>query len=115
MVDKGLITLPDSVHFLERGWLSSNNILLVDDDQSILIDTGYHTHSQQTLDLVTYVLNGRQLNTIINTHLHSDHCGGNAFLQSAFPDVSTWIPPGHEAFIDHVSIKQKELDYKVSS
>ena len=99
MVDKSLIALPDSVHFLERGWLSSNNILLLDDDQSILIDTGYHTHSQQTLDLVTYVLNGRQLNTIINTHLHSDHCGGNAFLQSAFPDVSTWIPPGHAAFV----------------
>ena len=99
MGDKGLIALPGSVQFLERGWLSSNNILLVDDDQSILVDTGYHTHSQQTFELVTHALKGRPLNTIINTHLHSDHCGGNAFLQSVFPDVTTWIPPGHAQYV----------------
>jgi len=99
MANKSLITLPESVYFLERGWLSSNNVLLVDDAQSILVDTGYHTHSQQTHHLVTHALNGRPLDSIINTHLHSDHCGGNAFLQSAFPDVTTWIPPGHAAFV----------------
>jgi glyoxylase-like metal-dependent hydrolase (beta-lactamase superfamily II) len=27
--------------------------------------------------------------------LHSDHCGGNAKLQAAFPDTQIWIPPGH--------------------
>jgi len=99
MGDKSLITLPDGVYFLERGWLSSNNILLVDENQSFLVDTGYHTHSQQTLDLVTHALKGRPLNTIINTHLHSDHCGGNAYLQSAFTDVTTWIPPGHALYV----------------
>jgi glyoxylase-like metal-dependent hydrolase (beta-lactamase superfamily II) len=99
MGDKGLIALPGSVHFLERGWLSSNNILLVDENHSILVDTGYFTHSQQTLDLVTHALKGLPLTTIINTHLHSDHCGGNAFLQSAFPDMTTWIPPGHAPYV----------------
>ena len=35
---------------LERGWVSSNNIVLFDDDDSAtLIDTGYVTHSEQTL------------------------------------------------------------------
>jgi glyoxylase-like metal-dependent hydrolase (beta-lactamase superfamily II) len=93
------IALPDGVHFLQRGWLSSNNILLVDKSQAILIDTGYYTHAQQTLDLVKHQLSGQLLTTIINTHLHSDHCGGNAFLQSAFPDVTTWIPPGHAPYV----------------
>jgi len=31
---------------------------------------------------------------LINTHLHSDHCGGNAALQAYYPDLLTWIPPG---------------------
>lgn len=94
-----MIALPDSVHFLERGWLSSNNILLIDNCQSILVDTGFYTHSQQTLDLVRHALDGRSLDTIINTHLHSDHCGGNAVLQSFFPEMTTWIPPGHAPYV----------------
>jgi glyoxylase-like metal-dependent hydrolase (beta-lactamase superfamily II) len=40
-------------------------------------------------------LQGRPLDLLLNTHLHSDHCGGNAALQSAHPGVRTWIPPGH--------------------
>lgn len=99
MSDNGLITLPDGVLFFQRGWLSSNNILLSDKDQTVLIDTGYYTHAQQTLELLNHQLSSRPLTTIINTHLHSDHCGGNAFLQAAFPNVTTWIPPGHASYV----------------
>jgi glyoxylase-like metal-dependent hydrolase (beta-lactamase superfamily II) len=31
--------------------------------------------------------------------LHSDHCGGNAALQAAWPQVQTWIPPGEAAAV----------------
>ena len=99
MDSNGLVALPEGVHFFQRGWLSSNNILLEDDQQSVLIDTGYYTHAQQTVDLVSHALNGRPLQTIINTHLHSDHCGGNAFLQSSFPGLTTWVPPCHAPFV----------------
>ena len=73
-----------TMRVLERGWVSSNNVLLFDDDQSAtLVDTGYVTHGEQTLALVRHALEGRRLTRIINTHLHSDHCGGNALLSRA--------------------------------
>lgn len=87
--------LPAGVHVLERGWLSSNNVLFSDGKQTLMVDSGYCTHSEQTLLLVESVLGDRSLDTLVNTHLHSDHCGGNAALQAKYPDLKTWIPPGH--------------------
>lgn len=78
----------------ERGWLSSNNLLIQGGGHSALIDSGYHSHSQQTLLLVERALEGRPLDVLLNTHLHSDHCGGNAALQARFPGLQTLIPPG---------------------
>ncbi|WP_317204748.1 MBL fold metallo-hydrolase [Janthinobacterium sp.] len=76
--------LPDSIRVLERGWLSSNNVLLVGPDDTALVDSGYLTHAAQTLALVEHGLQGRPLDRLLNTHLHSDHCGGNAILQRRY-------------------------------
>ncbi|TXT38280.1 MAG: beta-lactamase [Comamonadaceae bacterium] len=89
------INLPECITVFERGWLSSNNILITGLNHSALIDSGYATHSSQTLALVETALNGRALDVLINTHLHSDHCGGNAALQTRYPAMHTLIPPGH--------------------
>ena len=78
----------------ERGWLSANNILLTDDDSATLIDSAYVTHEAQTVALVQNALNGRALDRLVNTHLHSDHCGGNHHLQTHYTQLETWIPPG---------------------
>ncbi len=87
--------MPSTMRVLERGWVSSNNVVLFDADHSAtLVDTGYVTHSEQTLQLVRHALEGRQLTRIINTHLHSDHCGGNALLSGELSATIT-IPPGH--------------------
>jgi glyoxylase-like metal-dependent hydrolase (beta-lactamase superfamily II) len=91
--------LPAGLHFFERGWLSSNNILLVDDSQTVLIDSGYWTHADQTLTLIDSVLQGRPLQRLLNTHLHSDHCGGNAKLQERYPHLETWVPSGSAAHV----------------
>ena len=91
--------LPVGVTVFERGWLSSNNILLSGLESCALVDSGYSTHSSQTLALVASALNGRPLDLLLNTHLHSDHCGGNAALQQVYPDLQTFIPPGHAAFV----------------
>ncbi len=76
---------------LERGWLSSNNILFLGRDETALVDSGYATHAPQTLALVAHGLQGRRLDRLLNTHLHSDHCGGNAALQREYA-CRTTIP-----------------------
>ena len=91
--------LPAGVSVFERGWLSSNNILIQGEDGSALIDSGYCTHADQTLALVDSALQGRPLDLLLNTHLHSDHCGGNAALQARYPALQTHIPPGHADFV----------------
>lgn len=92
-------SLPPGVQVFERGWLSSNNILFVGADSSALVDSGYSTHAEQTLALVDAALEQRPLDMLLNTHLHSDHCGGNAALQGAYPNLRTLIPPGQAQFV----------------
>ncbi|MCM3562775.1 MBL fold metallo-hydrolase [Hydrogenophaga intermedia] len=91
--------LPPGLHVLERSWLSSNGVLFIGAGSTALVDSGYCTDAQQTVALVERVLQGRRLDRLVNTHLHSDHCGGNAALQARWPAVRTWIPPGLAAAV----------------
>ena len=90
--------LPASLLVLERGWLSANNILFLEGDGATLVDSGYVTHAEQTVDLVHQALAGRRLERLLNTHSHSDHIGGNAALQAAFACRIT-VPAGLHASI----------------
>jgi glyoxylase-like metal-dependent hydrolase (beta-lactamase superfamily II) len=87
----------EGVTVFERGWLSSNNVLLhgaQPGEGATLIDTGYVAHAAQTVALVRQALRpGERLVRVVNTHLHSDHCGGNAALARTFGAPIT-IPPG---------------------
>ena len=94
--------LPDSIQVLERGWLSSNNVLFFEGESATLVDAGYVGHAPQTVELVKSALEGRRgsptLGRLINTHSHSDHIGGNAALQAAF-GCKIVIPAGIERMV----------------
>lgn len=79
---------------LERGWLSSNNTLIRGEGAAWIVDTGYASHADQTVRLAEQVLGEQLLSGIINTHLHSDHCGGNAAVIDRYPGIEVLIPPG---------------------
>lgn len=85
----------------ERGWLSSNNVLFDAGEgaETVLVDSGYWSHSDQTIALVSHALGGRPLDRLVNTHLHSDHCGGNFALQLHY-DCHIAIPAGEADKVD---------------
>ncbi len=74
-----------NLRVIERNWLSANQIIFHDSDrEGSVVDTGYIKHRDMTLALVREALQGRHLKRIINTHLHADHCGGNALLSRTY-------------------------------
>lgn len=104
--------LPQGVQVLERGWLSSNNVLVSGRDGSAMVDSGYCSHAPQTLALVGHALGPRKLDVLVNTHLHSDHCGGNAALQARYPTLRTLIPPGEAEAVR--AWDEDKLSYKAT-
>jgi len=86
----------------ERGWLSSNNVLVRGEDAhgATVIDTGYWIHAGQTVALLRHALRGERLARVVNTHLHSDHCGGNAAIAAAF-GCTIDVPVGEANAVDH--------------
>jgi glyoxylase-like metal-dependent hydrolase (beta-lactamase superfamily II) len=103
-------TLPTGMTVLERGWLSANNVVFRGPQGNTLVDSGYCSHSAQTLALVANTLQGEPLHRLVNTHLHSDHCGGNAALQAHYHALQTWIPPGEAGAVQ--AWRESDLSYR---
>jgi glyoxylase-like metal-dependent hydrolase (beta-lactamase superfamily II) len=105
--------LPDSIQVIERGWLSSNNVLVFEGESATLVDAGYVGHAPQTVELVKSALAARRstatLGRLINTHSHSDHIGGNAALQEAF-GCRIVIPAGIERMVAEWDTRALMLD-----
>ena len=83
----------------DRGWLSSTQTLVLPaagEPGALLFDSAHGLHAEQTQALVEQGLAGGRLQAVVNTHLHSDHCGGNAALRQRF-GAEIWIPPGEAA------------------
>jgi glyoxylase-like metal-dependent hydrolase (beta-lactamase superfamily II) len=95
--------LPPGIEVFERGWLSANNIFHFGGEDVSLVDSGYCTHQDLTVDLVRNALKKHSLpalNKVVNTHLHSDHCGGNAALAKAF-DCAIYIPTAEDLAVQN--------------
>lgn len=73
-----------NIFFLERKFPSAN-MILIKDQHSILIDTGFGSDANETVQLIQRAgVAPEQLNLVVNTHYHSDHVGGNHHLQKNY-------------------------------
>lgn len=63
-----------------------NSLVLEGRDGLLVIDSGRHAeHTQALLDFAAR--RGRPITTVLNTHWHLDHLGGNARLRQALPGL----------------------------
>src|SRR6185369_2434134 len=89
------VTLPPSVRVIVRGWLNSNQVVMLAPGDNVLVDSGYCSHRERTLELLASRagLDRQPLERLVNTHCHSDHMGGNAAVANAYGCRIT-IPAG---------------------
>lgn len=73
-----------SIIFFERKFPSAN-MILIKDQFPLLIDTGFGSDVKDTVELIKGEgVPPEELHLIVNTHYHSDHVGGNYFLQKNY-------------------------------
>ena len=86
---------------LVRGWLNCNQVVLLASGDNVLIDSGYCTHRERTLELLASRagLDRQPLERLVNTHCHSDHMGGNAAVANAYGCRVT-IPQGEVKHVE---------------
>jgi glyoxylase-like metal-dependent hydrolase (beta-lactamase superfamily II) len=100
VADYMTVSLPENVRVIVRGWLNCNSIVLRAPGDNVLVDSGYCTHRERTLELLASRegLDRQPLERLVNTHCHSDHMGGNAAVASQYGCRIT-IPAGE---VQHV-------------
>jgi glyoxylase-like metal-dependent hydrolase (beta-lactamase superfamily II) len=100
-VNPNLTSLPPSIRVIVRGMLNCNQVVMLEKGGNVLIDSGYCTHRERTLELLAgpLGLDGEPLGRLINTHCHTDHMGGNAAVASVHGCRIT-IPAGEAANVD---------------
>ncbi len=106
--------LPSSMFFIERDWLSANHVMFRDGDSATLIDSGYGKFNDVTLEKVDEVLGewgDASLDRIINTHIHSDHIGGNAELQRVHRGCSITVPAEEQMALVNWDAPDQMLSY----
>ena len=75
----------------DGGWGWSNSGLIVDQDQSLLVDTLFDLpHTQEMLDAMRRsVPASESIGQLVNTHANGDHCFGNELVKGAQIIAST--------------------------
>lgn len=62
----------------------SNSYLLLDEDVSVLIDTGLENSKRKLMKKLDHILGERNLSYLILTHTHFDHVGNAAMIQEEY-------------------------------
>jgi cyclase len=86
--EKGLIEVADgSYAYLQPhgGWGLSNAGLVVDGEESLLVDTLFdERHTREMLAAMRRVSNAAEaIDTLVNTHANGDHCWGNSLVRDS--------------------------------
>ena len=104
--------MPPQLHVFVRDWLSSNNILLKSRDGHVLIDSGYSRHAPLTLALLASErgLGDEGLASLVNTHCHSDHVGGNAAIVRKY-ECPVAVPAAEAPLVERWDGKALLYDY----
>lgn len=77
--------LTENLFFYPEREMPSCNTYVIKDEVSVIIDTGLEMHLQGLIqDLRRDGIESQDIDLIINTHLHVDHCWAN----QAFKDIS---------------------------
>jgi glyoxylase-like metal-dependent hydrolase (beta-lactamase superfamily II) len=112
------VILPDSMAFLERDWLSANHVMFRDEidgaKQATIVDTGYVRFAATTLEKISHTLRSWDaiaLAKIINTHIHSDHIGGNTSVQRAYCDCKIAVPAAEQSMLLNWDSPDQMLSY----
>jgi len=80
----GTMPLPSWLHFFQRPFPSAN-MLLIRGERPLLVDTGFGSDTDETEQLIRAAgIPPQRLALIVNTHYHSDHVGGNHWLQMRY-------------------------------
>ena len=97
---------------IERGWLSSNSIAFRPAPRApaTVVDTGYVRHAELGVAAIERMLGPEGPQKVLNTHLHSDHCGGNAAIQKRW-DAETWVPEPSLALARQWDVSQLTFDW----
>ena len=87
------------VFFVSRDWLSANQLIALS-PRLTMIDTGYGGDLADTLDVLRFLGRAPQeVELIVNTHCHCDHCGGNSAIQKQ-SGCEIWMHKAEKARID---------------
>ena len=87
--EKGLQEIGDGLHAYlqpDGSWGWSNAGLVVDGDQSLLVDTLFDLRlTREMLDAMQRAepRAARRIGQLVNTHANGDHCFGNALVEGA--------------------------------
>ena len=71
----------------------------INQNKATLIDSGSDETWAKNIS-TTLEAAGYEIDSIINTHCHPDHCGGNAYLQKKYPQICIYATHAEQQFIE---------------